>query len=68
MQARLNVTMDTLKTPNFAIMSALSLSQLKLIQQAKRIEAATARTLGKRIGARQWLSAIQTERAKRGTR
>ena len=68
MKTRLAVTLETLRTPNFALMSALTLYQLRLIEQAKRIEAATARPLGKRIGARQWLSAIRNERTRRGAK
>jgi len=55
-----------LKTPNFAVMAAMSPRQLRLVERWLQLEAATKKTLGKRIGAREWLRAIENERARRG--
>ena len=66
MQARLRISLSTLKSPNFAILGALSLRDMKLIEHAKRVESKTSRSMGKRIGAREWVTAIEGERTRRG--
>lgn len=61
-------SLNDLKTPNFAVLSIMTRQQLDAAERRFELEAVSAKTLGKKIGASQWLSAIRSERTKRGQR
>ena len=55
-----------LTSPNFAVMAMMTRQQLDAAERRFELEAVSAKTQGKKIGARRWLSSIRAECERRG--